>query len=150
MLLSRQFPSYLREKQRRDELSVLSTEAATAHMSPDPHHPPPQCARSRCPEACRLQPGVKRSPCNRVQSAPKHCGPHVAPWGGHTGDSGPGVGADVVCLNGGEVGSAIKPPHHVYMVIQQGYTCTCGKKYSNLLPLSLASEFRKQNTVADG
>lgn len=70
----------------------------------------------------------KSSPCNCIKSPPKHCGPYIASWGGHTGDSCPGIGANVVCFNRGKVGCTIKSPHHINMVIQKGYSCTWGEK----------------------
>lgn len=74
-------------------------------------------------QSCR--PGL---PGDGVEPAPQHSGPHVAARRGHAGHRGPGVGADVVGLHRGQVCSAIKPTHHVDVVIEQSHASPCGEK----------------------
>lgn len=142
------------EGRSKGDVSFLSlpTEAAAGDVSSDPrrHCPRADTEGATPPQARQPQSGLPPSPCDGIQPPPKHRGPHVAPWGGHAGDSGPGIGADVVRLHGRKVGCAIEAPHHVDMVVEQGYSCTCGKKVQQLLPLTGASGLQAACLLAAG
>lgn len=73
---------------------------------------------------CRAA-GAVCLPGDGVEPAPQHRGAHVAAGRGHAGHRGPRVGADVVGLHRGEVCRAIKPTHHVNVVIEQSHASPC-------------------------
>lgn len=56
-------------------------------------------------------------PSDGIESAAQNSGSHVAARRGHAGHCGPVVGADVVDLYGGKVGSAVEASHHIDVVV---------------------------------